>query len=98
MNKYIVNEQESDKEAVIPQTLGMQQAVNKNLLEQRRVFLWGTVEDENARTIVEQLYYLSSLDLHKPIHFYINSPGGMVTAGNAIHDVMQSIPTPIYTY
>jgi ATP-dependent Clp protease protease subunit len=34
----------------------------------------------------------------KPIHFYINSPGGMVTAGNAIHDMMQSIPAPVYTY
>lgn len=77
---------------------GMQQVLNKNLLEQRMIFLWGAVEDDNARTIVEQLCYLARMDAAAPIHFYINSPGGMVTAGNAIHDMMQSIPAPVYTY
>ncbi len=76
----------------------MQQVQNNNLREQRMIFLWGAVEEDNARIIVEQLYYLSSVDPGKPIHFYINSPGGMVTAGNAIHDMMQRISAPVYTY
>ncbi|OSZ81750.1 ATP-dependent Clp protease proteolytic subunit [Chitinophagaceae bacterium IBVUCB1] len=72
--------------------------VQRNLLQQRKVFLWGMVEDESARTIVEQLHYLSAQDAASPIHFYINSPGGVVTAGNAIYDTMNSIAAPVYTY
>ena len=98
MNNYTLNETQQENEIPIPQPFGMQQVLNKNLLEQRMIFLWGAIEDDNARTIVEQLCYLSQTDPEKPIHFYINSPGGMVTAGNAIHDMMQSIPAPMYTY
>ena len=98
MNKRTLTETEPEKEIPLQQPMAIQQLLNKNLLEQRMVFLWGAVEDENARTIVEQLCYLSRIDPEKPIHFYINSPGGMVTAGNAIHDMMQSIPAPVYTY
>lgn len=72
--------------------------VQRNLLEQRKIFLWGMVEDESAKTIVEQLCYLSSVDEEKPIHFYINSPGGVVTAGYTIYDMMQTLSTPVYTY
>lgn len=98
MNNYMLHEASEEKDNPKAQPAGMQQVLNKNLLEQRMIFLWGTVEDDNARTIVEQLCYLSAVDPAKPIHFYINSPGGMVTAGNAIHDMMQSIPAPVYTY
>jgi ATP-dependent Clp protease protease subunit len=100
MNNYRLNETEEEKhkELTLQQVMGMQQVLNKNLLEQRMIFLWGPVEDDNARVIVEQLCYLSCIDPDKPIHFYINSPGGMVTAGNAIHDMMQSIAAPVYTY
>ncbi len=94
----MLHEASEEKDNPKAQPAGMQQVLNKNLLEQRMIFLWGTVEDDNARTIVEQLCYLSAVDPAKPIHFYINSPGGMVTAGNAIHDMMQSIPAPVYTY
>lgn len=89
---------EQVQEPVNEQVRSMQHILNKNLLEQRMVFLWGAVEDDNARVIVEQMCYLAGADGAKPIHFYINSPGGMVTAGNAIHDVMQSISAPVYTY
>ena len=98
MNNYMLSEASEEKDNPKPQAAGMEQVLNKNLLEQRMIFLWGAVEDDNARTIVEQLYYLSAVDPAKPVHFYINSPGGMVTAGNAIHDMMQSIPVPVYTY
>lgn len=74
------------------------QIVSGKLLEQRIVFLWGAVEDENAQTITAQLMYLSHMQPNATIHFYINSPGGMVTAGNAILDTMQLIAAPVYTY
>jgi ATP-dependent Clp protease protease subunit len=74
------------------------QLVSGNMLEQRIVFLWGAVEEENAQTITSQLMYLSHIQPLAPIHFYINSPGGMVTAGNAILDTMQLIAAPVYTY
>ena len=98
MNNNLLSDTKQEKEVTPLQNIGMQQVLNKNLLEQRMVFLWGPVEDENARVIVEQLCYLSGIDPGKPIHFYINSPGGMVTAGNAINDIMQSLPAPVYTY
>ncbi|MES2702423.1 MAG: ATP-dependent Clp protease proteolytic subunit [Bacteroidota bacterium] len=99
MNTYMnENEKETEKEKQKEGVKGMQDILNKNLMEQRMIFLWGAVEDDNARVLVEQLCYLASTNPVAPIHFYINSPGGMVTAGNAIHDMMQSIPAPVYTY
>ncbi len=71
--------------------------VQRNLLQQRKIFLWGMVEDETAKVIVEQLHYLSAQD-ESPIHFYINSPGGVVTAGYAIYDMINTIAAPVYTY
>jgi ATP-dependent Clp protease, protease subunit len=97
MSQFTANEEQENEVAPPPPT-GMQNLLAKNLLEQRTIFLWGAVMEDNARVIVEQLCYLSRADATKPIHFYINSPGGMVTAGNAIHDIMQSIPVPVYTY
>ncbi len=72
--------------------------LQKSLMEQRKIFLWGAVEDESAKVIVEQLCYLSTINAEEPIHFYINSPGGVVTSGHAMLDMMQSIETPVYTY
>lgn len=68
------------------------------LLEERKIFLWGPVEDINSRIIVEQLLYLEAQQAGVPVHLYINSPGGMVTGGNAIYDLMQAISSPVYTY
>ena len=72
--------------------------IGKKLLELRNVYLWGPVEDANSRKIIEQMVYLDAVDPGNPIHFYINSPGGMVTAGYAIYDVMQSVQSPVHTY
>ncbi len=72
--------------------------LQKSLMEQRKIFLWGAVEDESAKIIVEQLCYLSTVDADQPIHFYINSPGGVVTSGHAMLDMMCTIETPVYTY
>jgi ATP-dependent Clp protease protease subunit len=68
------------------------------LLNERIVFLNGGVDDHSANLIVAQLLHLESQDSEKDIHFYINSPGGVVTAGMSIYDTMQFIKPNICTY
>ena len=68
------------------------------LLNDRIVFLNGPVHDHSANLIVAQMLHLESVDCDKDIHFYINSPGGVVTAGMSIYDVMQFIKPDVATY
>jgi ATP-dependent Clp protease protease subunit len=68
------------------------------LLNERIVFLNGGVDDHTANLIVAQLLHLESQDADKDIHFYINSPGGLVTAGLSIYDVMQFVKCDVATY
>lgn len=70
---------------------------NKQFLEQRKIFLWGAVEDDSAKDIVNRLLYLEAKDPGKEIVFYINSPGGVVTSGMVIYDVMRMITSPVST-
>lgn len=67
------------------------------LLRERIVFVNGGVEDNMASLICAQLLFLESEDPDKPINMYINSPGGVVTAGMAIHDTMQYIKPKVST-
>ncbi len=67
------------------------------LLRERIVFVTGQVEDNMASLIVAQLLFLESENPSKPISMYINSPGGVVTAGMAIHDTMQYIKPRVST-
>ncbi|HWA87822.1 MAG TPA: ATP-dependent Clp protease proteolytic subunit [Opitutus sp.] len=69
--------------------------IQKKFLEQRKIFLWGAVTDETAKDITEKLLYLEAINPGKEITFYINSPGGSVTAGMAIYDTMKLISSPI---
>jgi ATP-dependent Clp protease protease subunit len=68
------------------------------LLNERIVFLNGPVDDHIANLVVAQLLHLESQDSEKDIHLYINSPGGLVTAGLSIYDVMQFIKPDVCTY
>lgn len=68
------------------------------LLKDRIVFLNGPVHDSVAHSLTAQLILLESDSGTKPIHFYINSPGGVVSSGMAIYDTMQYIKSPVYTY
>jgi ATP-dependent Clp protease protease subunit len=68
------------------------------LLENRIVFLQGEIYDGNANELVMKLLYLQSQNRRKDIHFYINSPGGSVTATLAIYDTMQIVSCPVATY
>lgn len=67
------------------------------MLKERVIFLVGQVEDHMANLIVAQLLFLESENPEKEIHLYINSPGGVVTAGLAIYDTMQFITPPVST-
>jgi len=69
--------------------------IQKKFLDQRKIFLWGAVTDETAKDITEKLLYLESSAPGKEITFYINSPGGSITAGMAIFDTMKLISSPI---
>ena len=69
--------------------------VQKKFLEQRKIFLWGAVTDETAKDITEKLLYLEGVAPGKDITFYINTPGGSITAGMAIYDTMKIVKSPI---
>ena len=71
--------------------------IYSRLLIDRIVFLNGQVTDESASVIIAQLLFLESQDPDKEINFYINSPGGSVTAGLAIFDTMNYIKCPVST-
>jgi len=71
--------------------------IYSRLLKERVIFLCGPVEDLVANVVVAQLLFLESENPDKDIHLYINSPGGLVTAGLAIYDTMQFIKPDIST-
>lgn len=68
------------------------------LLKERVVFLGTGVNDQVANLIVAQLLFLDSQDKKTPINLYINSPGGAIYAGLAIHDAMRMVSAPVHTY
>lgn len=70
---------------------------DKKFIEQRKIFLWGVVDDKSAKDITARLMYLDAIDPGKEITFYISSPGGGVTAGMVIYDTMQMISSPVAT-
>ncbi len=71
--------------------------IYSRLLKDRIVFVGGPIDDTVANLIIAQLLFLESEDPDKDIHLYINSPGGMVTAGLAIYDTMQYIKPDVST-
>lgn len=70
---------------------------DKKFIEQRKVFLWGAVDDKSAKDITDRLLYLEAIDPGKEITFYINSPGGGVTSGMVVYDTMRMISSPVST-
>jgi ATP-dependent Clp protease protease subunit len=75
-----------------------QMTLDDLLLENRIIFLPGEINDLRANALVMQLLYLQSENRRKDIHFYINSPGGSVSATLAIYDTMQILSCPVATY
>lgn len=72
--------------------------IYSRLLKDRIIFLGTPINDQVANIIIAQLLYLESDDAEKDIRLYINSPGGVVTAGLAIYDTMQHVRPPVATY
>lgn len=72
--------------------------IYSRLLKDRIVFLGGQINDDVANIIVAQMLFLSNEDSKTDIHFYINSPGGSITAGLAIYDTMQFLRCDVATY
>ncbi|WP_413728379.1 ATP-dependent Clp protease proteolytic subunit [Sodalis sp. RH19] len=71
--------------------------IYSRLLRERIIFLNGEVDDTMSALVCAQLLFLEAENPEKPIHLYINSPGGVVTSGFAMYDTMQFIQAPVYT-
>jgi ATP-dependent Clp protease protease subunit len=69
--------------------------IQRKFLEQRKIFLWGPVTDESAKDLTEKLLYLEAAAPGKPITFYMNTPGGSITAGMAVYDTIKLITSPV---
>lgn len=74
----------------------VQDAIDVKLIEDRKVFLWGQVDDDSAKHVIDRLMYLDALS-SEDIHLYINSPGGYVTSGFAIYDCIKSLNSNVST-
>jgi len=72
--------------------------IYSRLLKDRIIFLGGPIDDATANLIIAQMLFLSNEDTKMDIHFYINSPGGSITAGLAIYDTMQFLRCDVATY
>jgi len=72
--------------------------IYSRLLKDRIVFLGGLLDDTTANLIIAQMLFLSNEDNKKDIHFYINSPGGSITAGLAVYDTIQFLRCDVATY
>ncbi len=72
--------------------------IYSRLLKERIIFLVGTISDNTASLVTAQLLFLESEDPKKEIYFYINSPGGLVTAGLGVYDTMQYIKPDVSTF
>ena len=98
-NRFRSEEEENPKE--MPE-ISMEKMMSgwqfdKKFIEQRKVFLWGVVDDKSAKDITNRLMYLDAIDPGKAITFFINSPGGIVTSGMVIYDTMQMVSSPVST-
>lgn len=85
---------------VIEQTGRYERAydIYSRLLKDRIIFMGTAIDDNVANTVIAQLLFLQTEDPEKDIHLYVNSPGGIVTAGLAIYDTMQYVKPDIATY
>ncbi|MBN1822659.1 MAG: ATP-dependent Clp protease proteolytic subunit [Prolixibacteraceae bacterium] len=75
----------------------IQDIIDSKILSERKIFLWGQVDDKSAKHVVERLLYLEMLAPGEEIQLIINSPGGYVTSGFSIYDTMKNISSPVST-
>ncbi len=94
LDHFITMQDDEKEEKTKPDIM---KRISEKFIEQRRLFLWGAVDDDSAKAIVAKLLFLEAEKPGEPITFFINSPGGMVTSGMAIYDTMQLISSPVHT-
>jgi ATP-dependent Clp protease protease subunit len=75
----------------------LQDIIDSKILNERKVFLWGQVDDKSAKHVIDRILYLELTQPGNEIQLIINSPGGIVTSGFAILDTMKSISSPVST-
>lgn len=81
----------------ILQGLGDLNFFKRDFLEDRKIFLWGGVDNDSAEDLTNRLLFLEKQKPGEEITFYINSPGGIVTSGMVVYDTMQMISSPVRT-
>jgi ATP-dependent Clp protease, protease subunit len=101
-NRYIYNDWRNDDEEEKEQQpksdlLMFSKRLEKLFFENRSVYLWGVVDDKNARDVVSKLLLLDTDKPGAEIKFYINSPGGVVTSGMVMYDTMRMLKSPVST-
>jgi ATP-dependent Clp protease, protease subunit len=89
------DEEEKQDELLARKNAPVAMLIQKKFLESRKIFLWGAVTDETAKDITEKLLYMEAVGPGQPITFYINTPGGSITAGMAVYDTMKIVTSPI---
>ena len=100
-NKQFIRMEEEEEPKGIPEN-PMEKIMGGMILytkfiEQRKIFLWGAVDDQSAKGITNRLLYLEASDPVQEITFYINSPGGIITSGMVIYDTMKMMTSPVST-
>jgi ATP-dependent Clp protease protease subunit len=93
--QFIPSANESDSDPSKTNKQPVNEMMRRKFLQERKVFFWGEVDDASARTATEQLLYLEADKPGEEITFYLNSPGGSITAGMAVYDTMALITSPI---
>ncbi|MEZ4817379.1 MAG: ATP-dependent Clp protease proteolytic subunit [Flavobacteriaceae bacterium] len=74
----------------------VQDQIDNQLLKDRKIFLWGVVDDDTAKHVVDRLLYLDAIS-NDEIKLYINSPGGYVTSGFSMYDTIKAVKSPVST-
>jgi ATP-dependent Clp protease protease subunit len=85
--------EQEPKTMPLPQGVGV--VIQRKFLEARKIFLWGAVTDETGKDVCEKLLFMEADAPGKDITFFINTPGGSITAGMAIYDTIKLITSPV---
>ncbi len=96
LEEYAAKEKEKEEKEEKDEN-GLSKKMEETFLKKRRVFLWGVVDDKSMEKAIGQVLLLDALDPGKEIDLFISSPGGSVTAGLSLLDVMKMIPSPVNT-
>ncbi|MEX0813430.1 MAG: ATP-dependent Clp protease proteolytic subunit [Chitinophagales bacterium] len=92
-NYFISDDKKDDKK----KQSSIAERFENQFLKERKVFLWGQVDDKSAEKVVNRLLFLEAQDPGKEIKFFINSPGGIVTSGMVMMDTIELITSPVST-